>query len=133
MGRSVYSVVLDDDVVAALDIAAMRAGTNRSAMMNRLLAMLTKDEETLAATEALICTDSKMERWYVYYVEMELGLQPKGALGYLNVDRLMQDLMQALSAYSDEWKYLVDTYFVAKCEVTGFCTEKKSCGRKPQR
>ncbi len=38
MSRSVYSVVLDDDVVAALDIAAMRAGTNRSAMMNRLLA-----------------------------------------------------------------------------------------------
>ena len=46
---------------------------------------------------------------------------------------LMQDLMQALGDYSDEWKYLVDTYFVAKCEVTGFCTEKKSCGRKPQR
>ena len=63
-------------------------------MMERLLVMLTKDEETLAATEALICTDSKMERWYVYYVEMELGLQPKGALGYLNVDRLMQDLME---------------------------------------
>lgn len=38
MGKSVYSVVLDDDVVAALDLAAMRAGTNRSAMMNRLLA-----------------------------------------------------------------------------------------------
>ena len=52
---------------------------------------------------------------------------------YWEYRRLMQDLMQALSAYSDEWKYLVDTYFVAKCEVTGFCTEKKSCGRKPQR
>lgn len=38
MGKSVYSVVLDDDVVAAVDLAAMRAGTNRSAMMNRLLA-----------------------------------------------------------------------------------------------
>ncbi len=38
MGRSVYSVVLDDDVVAAVDMAAMRAGTNRSVMMNRLLA-----------------------------------------------------------------------------------------------
>ncbi len=38
MGKSVYSVVLDDDVVAALDNAAMRAGLNRSAMMNRLLA-----------------------------------------------------------------------------------------------
>lgn len=52
---------------------------------------------------------------------------------YWEYRRLMQDLMQALRAYSDEWKYLVDTYFVAKCEVTGFCTEKKSCGRKPQR
>ena len=38
MSKSVYSVVLDDDIVAALDLAAMRAGTNRSAMMNRLLA-----------------------------------------------------------------------------------------------
>ncbi len=38
MSRSVYSVVLDDEVVAAVDLAAMRAGTNRSAMINRLLA-----------------------------------------------------------------------------------------------
>ncbi len=38
MSKSVYSVVLDDAVVAALDLAAMRAGVNRSAMMNRLLA-----------------------------------------------------------------------------------------------
>ncbi|MBQ9133372.1 MAG: FAD-dependent thymidylate synthase [Clostridia bacterium] len=52
---------------------------------------------------------------------------------YWEYRRLMQDLMQALGDYSDEWKYLVDTYFVAKCEVSGFCTEKKSCGRKPQR
>lgn len=52
---------------------------------------------------------------------------------YWEYRRLMQALMQALSDYSDEWKYLVDTYFVAKCEASGFCTEKKSCGRKPQR
>ena len=38
MGKSVYSVVLDDDVVHALDLAAMRAGMTRSAMINRLLA-----------------------------------------------------------------------------------------------
>ena len=46
---------------------------------------------------------------------------------------LMRDLMKALSEYSEEWKYLVDKYFVPKCEVCGFCTEKKSCGRKPQK
>lgn len=38
MSKSVYSVVLDDEVVAAVDLAAMRAGTNRSAIINRLLA-----------------------------------------------------------------------------------------------
>ncbi len=51
---------------------------------------------------------------------------------YWEYRRLMQDLMQALGDYSEEWRCLVDTYFVPKCSVTGFCTEKKSCGRKPQ-
>lgn len=50
---------------------------------------------------------------------------------YWEYRQLMKDLMQALSAYSEEWKYLVDTYFIPKCEVSGFCTEKKSCGRMP--
>lgn len=44
---------------------------------------------------------------------------------------LMRDLMKALSEYSDEWKYLVDNYFMPKCDMVGYCTEKKSCGRKP--
>lgn len=52
---------------------------------------------------------------------------------YWEFRQLMRDLMQALSEYSDEWKYLVDNYFVPKCEVCGFCTEKKSCGRKPMK
>jgi len=46
---------------------------------------------------------------------------------------LMKDLMKALTEYSDEWGYLVEKYFVPKCEVCGFCTEKSSCGRKPKR
>ena len=50
---------------------------------------------------------------------------------YWEFRQLMRDLRQGLSEYSEEWKYLVDTYFVPKCEVCGFCTEKKSCGRMP--
>lgn len=50
---------------------------------------------------------------------------------YWEYRQLMRDLMKELSEYSEEWKYLVDHYFVPKCEVCGFCTEKKSCGRKP--
>ena len=46
---------------------------------------------------------------------------------------LMNDMKKALSEYSEEWKYLVDNYFVPKCEVAGFCTEKKTCGRMPNK
>lgn len=52
---------------------------------------------------------------------------------YWEFRRLMQDLMDALSQYSEEWAYLVENYFKPKCEVTGFCTEAKCCGRKPRK
>lgn len=46
---------------------------------------------------------------------------------------LMRDIMKALSGYSDEWKYLIDTFFKPKCEVYGYCTEKAGCGKYPKR
>lgn len=44
---------------------------------------------------------------------------------------LFNDICNALSAISDEWKYIVDNYFKPKCEVLGYCPEKKTCGRRP--
>lgn len=38
MGKSVYSIVLDDKVVEAVDELAYRAGTNRSGLINSILA-----------------------------------------------------------------------------------------------
>ena len=35
-----------------------------------------------------------------------------------------------IKKYSDEWKWIVDNLFKPKCEVLGYCLEKKSCGRK---
>ena len=64
---------------------------------------------------------------------IDMAHQRLCARAYWEFRQLMRDLMQALSEYSDEWKYLVDNYFVPKCEVCGFCTEKKSCGRKPMK
>lgn len=52
---------------------------------------------------------------------------------YWEYRELMNDLCNALSEYSEEWKYLVDNYFKPKCEITGFCTEKKCCGRKSKK
>lgn len=44
---------------------------------------------------------------------------------------LFSDICQALSALSDEWAYLVTNYFKPKCEILGYCPEKKSCGKMP--
>lgn len=46
---------------------------------------------------------------------------------------LMPAIMNALRDYSDQWEWIVDGLFKPKCEVTGFCEEKKSCGRKPKK
>lgn len=51
---------------------------------------------------------------------------------YWEFRKLFKDLSKALSEYSDEWKWLVEECFKPKCEVTGFCKEKGSCGRKPK-
>lgn len=52
---------------------------------------------------------------------------------YWEYREMFNDICKALSEISDEWKYLVDNYFLPKCEKTGFCTEKKTCGRKPRK
>ena len=52
---------------------------------------------------------------------------------YWEYRELMRDIMEALSAVSEEWTELVSKYFVPKCELTGFCPEKKSCGRRPKK
>ena len=46
--------------------------------------------------------------------------------------RVFANLLKAeLSQISDEWEWITTNLFVPKCEVTGFCTEDKCCGRKP--
>lgn len=52
---------------------------------------------------------------------------------YWEFRELMKDIMDALSNYSEEWKYLVDTFFKLKCDVYGYCTEKFGCGKYPKR
>lgn len=52
---------------------------------------------------------------------------------YWEYRQMFADICRALSEVSVEWEYIVKNYFLPKCEVTGFCTEKKSCGRKPKK
>ena len=47
---------------------------------------------------------------------------------YWEYRQLFKDIIEALENYSDEWKILVQM-MKPKCEVYGYCTEEKSCGR----
>ena len=51
---------------------------------------------------------------------------------YWEFRELFNDIKKALSEYSPEWKVIVDNYFKPKCEITGYCEETKSCGRRPK-
>lgn len=52
---------------------------------------------------------------------------------YHEYRKLFKDICVALSEYSDEWKCLVENYFMPKCDKYGYCMESKSCGRKEKR
>lgn len=51
---------------------------------------------------------------------------------YWEYRNLMNELKEAISGLDDEWKVIADM-MLPKCEVLGYCTESKSCGRKPKR
>lgn len=51
---------------------------------------------------------------------------------YWEYREMFRDIKKALSEYSKEWAWIVDNLLHAKCEETGYCTEAKSCGRKPK-
>ena len=46
---------------------------------------------------------------------------------YWEFRELMKDIMNSLSCLSEEWSYIVSTYFIPKCEFLGECTETKPC------
>lgn len=48
---------------------------------------------------------------------------------YHEYRQMFFDIRDALSKLSEEWEYVVDRCFMPKCEVIGYCPEKKSCGK----
>ena len=52
---------------------------------------------------------------------------------YWEYRKLFKVYMSELRKIDDEWAYIVDNYFVPKCDMLGYCPEKYSCGIKPKR
>lgn len=64
---------------------------------------------------------------------VDMSRQRMCSRAYWEYRELLKDICNALREYSDEWKWIVDNLFHAKCDEVGYCTESKSCGRKPKR
>ena len=52
---------------------------------------------------------------------------------YWEYQQLMDDICDALREVGPEWGTIVDTQFVPKCEMLGYCPEKHGCGKYPGR
>ncbi len=63
---------------------------------------------------------------------IDMSRQRMCTRAYWEYRELFGDICDALKNYSDEWKKIIDTQMMPKCEYLGYCPEKKSCGRKPQ-
>jgi len=133
-----YSLILSDEVVAAIDMMALRKGMSRSAMINSILAeyaslmtpekrinnvlqciekLIGADESLVAFTEpnkTFMSVKSSLEYRYrptIKYV-LELYRKPDGAIGELTVTfRTQSDtLIAALTDFFRLFKKLEDTY-----------------------
>lgn len=78
---------------------------------------------------------------------IDMSHQRMCSRAYWEFREFMQELIKALNEYGaryewsmmdgsvnemvgvNEWEYITKNYFKPKCDVTGFCTEKKSCGK----
>lgn len=66
---------------------------------------------------------------------IDMAAQRKCNRAFWEYRQLFKDIEDALAFYSDEWEYLVkeEKIFKAKCDILGYCPEKRGCGRKPKK
>lgn len=58
---------------------------------------------------------------------VDMSHQRKCTRAYWEYRGLFSDIEKALSAYSEEWKWIVENLFMPKCQWLGYCPETNSC------
>lgn len=80
-----------------------------------------------------LCMETKMVCKYNSRTLIDMTHQRECTRTYWEFRNFMKELGNKLSEYSEEWKLIVDNWFEPKCELLGYCPEKFSCGRYPQK
>lgn len=138
MAKSLYSLILSDEVVAQIDRLALRQGTNRSSLVNRILAdyvSMTTPEKRIDAifrqVEGLLASDSELVPFFTpnrtsmsmkssleykyrptIRYEVQLYREPGKSIGELTVAFRTQSrsLLDATERFFLFWKRLEDAY-----------------------
>lgn len=141
MDRSLYSLILSDDVVAEVDKLAAGLNTSRSNLVNQILAehisYITPEKrigDIFRAVEALLENDAALSTYvepgqlsmslkssleYKYRPTIKYGMQlyrvPDGAIGELTVSFRTQsrELLASISAFFRLWVQLEEHYTAA--------------------
>lgn len=138
MKKTLYSILLNDEVVREIDILAHKMGTNRSSLVNKILAEYVNYEtpeqkinEILSLVERMTASSrelvpffspnshsmslkSSLEYKYrptVKY-EVDLGTASEGSIGTLSVLFRTQSeyLIRKMSSFFSVWKQIEDVY-----------------------
>ena len=64
---------------------------------------------------------------------IDMSRQRMCTRAYWEYRKLFRTYVDELRKIDDEWAYIVDNYFMPKCDALGYCSEKYSCGRKPKK
>ena len=119
MSKSVYSVVLMDDVVDAVDRLAYEAGTNRSNMINRILAEYVQ----------LATPEQRMQDIFSSIMDAVSGQNALQLM--LNASDAMLSMRSAIHyKYNPSMRYVVELYPRAHRTLRCCCTSVSfiSCG-----
>ena len=129
-----FKVVVPPQIAArpdAMDVYKKAVNQIRESMIAMKEAGVPNEDATMILPLAM--TTKMVMRTNLRHL-IDMAHQRMCTRAYWEYRDFMRDLCNALAAYSEEWSYLVNTYFVPKCEYLGYCPEMKDgCGRKPHK
>lgn len=121
------SISNNEDVVATWHSVMRYINTNIQHLINNGVPI----EDATMLLPLAYCTKMVDKRNLRSLIEMSRVRMCSRA--YWEYRELFKDICNALREYSDEWKWIIDNLFHAKCDEVGYCTESKSCGRRPKK
>lgn len=144
MKKTLYSLMLNDDVVKEIDLLAHRQGVSRSSLINEILAdyvqVLTPERwinDVFQSVEQLLATSrdlvpffapnamsmsmkSSLSYKYRPTVKYEVELHRSGSAGYGTLAVIFRtqsaELIRAMAQFFQKWKQTEDAWFLARGE-----------------